>query len=193
MSWLVSLFQKTKSTWMFHKIQIQIFENCLPLSLTCKEFKKGESGLFLTLVLMLWGGGHIARHVWRWVIVPLDLILSFGATCAHYRYRVIHRAITNMMRDLSPFWKGHSRLTKLFGELSYKKSGGTITHLHMWRQDGCHNRFPLSISLLTCFFPVLVVYLTMQKMLCGRNNKVINPNVLFCFFILISSIYYFRL
>ena len=39
--------------------------------------------------------------------------------------------------------KGNSRLTKLFGGLSYKKSGGTITRLHMWRQDGRHNRFPL--------------------------------------------------
>ena len=30
-----------------------------------KEFKKGESGLFLTLVLTLWGDGYIDRHVWR--------------------------------------------------------------------------------------------------------------------------------
>ena len=31
---------------------------------------KGELGLFLTPVLTLWGGSHIARHVWRWFIVP---------------------------------------------------------------------------------------------------------------------------
>ena len=26
---------------------------------------KGEHGLFLTPVLMLWGGGHFDGHVWR--------------------------------------------------------------------------------------------------------------------------------
>ena len=31
--------------------------------------------------------------------------------------------------------------------LATKKSGGTITHLHTWRQDGPHNRFPFQISL----------------------------------------------
>ena len=44
----------------------------------------------------MWGGGHIDRHVWRWVIVPSDLARSFGAICTYYRYRVIHRAITYM-------------------------------------------------------------------------------------------------
>ena len=43
---------------------------------------KGESGLFLTPVFTPWGGGHIA--VWRWVIVPLDFALTFGAICAHW-------------------------------------------------------------------------------------------------------------
>ena len=56
--------------------------------------KKGELGLFLTPVLMLWSGSHIDRHVWRWVIVPSDLARSLGAICEHYHYRVIHRAIT---------------------------------------------------------------------------------------------------
>ena len=36
---------------------------------------KGESGLFLTPVLTLWGGGHIDHHVWRGAIVPS----GFGA------------------------------------------------------------------------------------------------------------------
>ena len=45
---------------------------------------KGESGLFLIPVLMLWGGGHIDRRVWRWVIVPYDLAQSFGTICAYY-------------------------------------------------------------------------------------------------------------
>ena len=48
-------------------------------------------------VLMLWGGSHITCHIWRCVIVPSDLVLSFGAICVHYRYRVIHRTITNML------------------------------------------------------------------------------------------------
>ena len=64
----------------------------------CKNhgIQKGESGLFMIPVLTLWGSGHITRHIWRWVIVPSDLARSFGAICAHYRYRSIHRAITNM-------------------------------------------------------------------------------------------------
>ena len=37
-----------------------------------KEFKKKESGLFLTPELTLWGRSHIDRHVWRRVIVPSD-------------------------------------------------------------------------------------------------------------------------
>ena len=36
----------------------------------------------------------------------------------------------------------HAKQNYLTG-LATKKSGGTITHLHTWRQDGRHNRFPL--------------------------------------------------
>ena len=57
-----------------------------------QEILKGELGLFLTPVLTVRGGGHIDRHVWRRVIVPPDLRRSFGATSAHYRYRVMHCA-----------------------------------------------------------------------------------------------------
>ena len=53
-------------------------------------------GSLLTPVLTLWSGSNIARHVWRWAIVPSDLVQSFSASCAHYHYRVIHRTITNM-------------------------------------------------------------------------------------------------
>ena len=74
---------------------------------------KGESGLFLTPVLMLWGGGHIARHVWRQVIVPLDLALSFGAICAHYRYRVIRRTITNMHAWFESTWERQLTLNEI--------------------------------------------------------------------------------
>ena len=59
-------------------------------------------------VLMLWGDGHIARHVWRRVIVPSDLVRSFGAIWAHYCYHVIHHAIA-YIRDLNPEGKGNSR------------------------------------------------------------------------------------
>ena len=109
-----------------------------------KEFKKGNRVSFWTLCLTLWGGCHIERHVWMWVIVPLDLAQSFGAVCAYYRYRVIYRAITYAcVSDLSPHGKGNSHLVKLLGGLSYEKSGGTITHLHTWWQDDYHNRLPL--------------------------------------------------
>ena len=57
---------------------------------------KRESDLLLSYVLMLCGSGHIDHHVWRRVIVPLDLVQSFGTICAHYCSRVIHPAITVM-------------------------------------------------------------------------------------------------
>ena len=75
--------------------------------------KKGESGLFLTTVLTLWGGGHIAHHVWRRVIVPSDLAQSFGAICAHYRYRMIHRAITSMRIGVEFTWERQLTLNKI--------------------------------------------------------------------------------
>ena len=62
-----------------------------------------------------------------------------------YRYRVIHCAITNKRTWFSPHGKSNSHL---LGGLKYKqtknkKNRGTITLLHTWPQDGCHNRFPL--------------------------------------------------
>ena len=41
----------------------------------------------------------------------------------------------------------HTQQNYLAG-LAMKKFKGTITHLHTWRQDGGHNRFPLKISLV---------------------------------------------
>ena len=64
-------------------------------SVIIKEFKRGIGSL-LTPMVTLCGGGHIARHVWRWFVVPSDLTRSFGAIYTHYRYVVIHRAITFM-------------------------------------------------------------------------------------------------
>ena len=39
---------------------------------------------------------------WGWVIVPLDLAPLFVAICAHYHYRVIHRAIIYMHAWFKP-------------------------------------------------------------------------------------------
>ena len=100
---------------------------------------------------MLWGGGHIAHHVWRRVILPSDLARSFSTICAHYHYRVIHHAITYIyiyVRDLSPSGKGNSRLTKLLGRLSYEKIQRYNNSPLYVMQDGRHNGFPLKISLV---------------------------------------------
>ena len=96
-----------------------------------QNFKRGETGLLLTLVLMLWGWTHFDGHAWRWVIVPPDLAQSF---CTIFTYisslpRVIPHRL-NVYVTLSPY-KGNTCLTKLLGRLCYKKSGSTITHLHM--------------------------------------------------------------
>ena len=71
-------------------------------------------------------GGHIAHHVWRGVItcIPLHFLLSYrGAAGAHHRYHVIHRVISYMLR-VHVGKLSSSRLTKLFGGLSYKKIHG---------------------------------------------------------------------
>ena len=76
-----------------------------------RNLKKGESGLSLTPVLTLWGSGHIARHVWRWVIVPSDLTRSFSAICAHYCYSVIHHTIDSLLHAWFEFtWERQDTL-----------------------------------------------------------------------------------
>ena len=67
------------------------------------------------------GGGHIARHVWSWVIVSSDLAQSFGTICAHYHTVWFTMWWPICVCDLSPRRKANSRLTKLFGGLSYEK------------------------------------------------------------------------
>ena len=47
-----------------------------------------------------------------WVIVPSDLALSFGSICAHYRYLVIHHAITNMRAQFESTWERQLTLKK---------------------------------------------------------------------------------
>ena len=76
---------------------------------------------------------------------------SFGMICAHYRYCVIHRGITYMRVCLKSTWENatlYAERNCLAGLATKKSSPGTITHLHTWRQDGRHNRFPLNISLV---------------------------------------------
>ena len=55
------------------------------------------------------------------IIVPSDLARSFGAICACYCYHVIHRVITYMHAWSESMQENNSRLTKLFGGLSYEK------------------------------------------------------------------------
>ena len=59
------------------------------------------------------GGGHIDGHVWRWFNVPPDLAQSFGAICAHYRYHVIHRVVTNMCAWFKSTRERQLRLNKI--------------------------------------------------------------------------------
>ena len=66
-----------------------------------------------------WPAMHFDHQVWRWVIVPSELVRSFGAICTHCCYLLIHHVIC--VRDLSPHRKGNSRLKKLLGELNHKK------------------------------------------------------------------------
>ena len=129
---------------------IQMFEYCPILYVTVSQYlklifrktyeqisrnlKRGIGSL-LTPVLTPWAGSHIDHHVWRWVIVLSDLAQSFDVICTHYRYRMI---------TCMPAWfkSTHAKQNCLAG-LAAKKSGGTITHLHTWRWDGRHSRFPL--------------------------------------------------
>ena len=59
------------------------------------------------------------------------LARSFDVVCAHYRYRVIHRAITKMRVRFE--FKRERQVTlkrNYLAGLATKKSGVTITHLH---------------------------------------------------------------
>ena len=94
---------------------------------------KGESGLFLTPVLKLWGGHYFDAHVWRRVIVPPDLARSFGMISASYRCTCFTARYPKYVNDLSSHEKGNLLSTKLLGGLKLRKKNpeGTITHLHM--------------------------------------------------------------
>ena len=73
----------------------------------------------------------------RWPYWPSRTEVSywtfrFCGICSHYRYRVIHRAITYMCAWFKSTWERQLTLNCMAG-LTTKKSRGTITHLHMWR------------------------------------------------------------
>ena len=144
-------------------------QNCWYLASTivcyCQWNLRDELGLFFTPVLTLWSGGHIGCHVRRWVIVPSDLSRSFGAICAHYRYRVNHRAIIIMCAWCSPRKKGNARL---LGGLSYQKN--PITLLHTWLQDGRRSRFLHEISLVIALFCSLCTRKWLHNMLAYGKN-----------------------
>ena len=79
---------------------------------------KGETGSLFDPYFKAMVRGHIGRHVWRWVILPSDLVRYFGTICVHYRYRVIQRTITYM--------RAWFKSLAIAG-LAMKKSRGTIT------------------------------------------------------------------
>ena len=65
------------------------------------------------------GHQHIGGHVWRWLIVPLDLVRSFGSIFAHYPYHMIHCTIIFMRTWFSSC--GNLGNSRLLDRLSYKK------------------------------------------------------------------------
>ena len=77
-----------------------------------RNLKGGIRSLFDPCVNAV-GGGHIAHHVWRWVIVPLDLAQTFSTICAHYRYRMIHQAITYMHAWFKFTWERQLTLNNI--------------------------------------------------------------------------------
>ena len=103
-------------------------------------------------MLTLRGGGHFDGHLWRWVIVPLDLTQLFGAISA-LSLPHLYRTITYKMHAwFKSMQERQLMLNKncLVG-LTTKKFRGTITHLHTWRQHGRRSWLPLQISLMLPF------------------------------------------
>ena len=78
---------------------------------------KGESGLFFDPCVnaMAW------RPYYLSCMEASYCTFGFGVICAHYHYRMIHRAITNMLAWFESTREGNSCLMKLFGGLSYEK------------------------------------------------------------------------
>ena len=107
--------------------------DCLQILCECdnQEIQKGESGLFLTLVLTLWRGDHFYSHVWRQIIVPPDLAWSFGAICAYYRCHMFYCMITLIHARLKFMRKKATQAYwNCLASLAMNKCRGTITHFH---------------------------------------------------------------
>ena len=95
---------------------------------------KGESVLFLPSLLMLY--------------CAILMIKDSGELLYHQIWCNLLRNISNTS---NPCKKGTTHQTNCFGGLSFKKSRGTITHLHTWcQQDGlyAHRQFLRNIYFL---------------------------------------------
>ena len=104
---------------------------------------KGQLGLFFCWPLC-YGVAAILTVTYGGELLYLRIWHDHSARSAHIIVSVWFTTRWPIcMHDLSPCGKGNSHLTKLLGGLIYEKSGGTITHLHTWQQDGCNNRFTL--------------------------------------------------
>ena len=93
------------------------------------------------------GGGHFDGHVWRWVIVPPDLV-----RCAQI-------IITKCVRYKSMRERQHMPNEIAWWDQLRTNAGGTVTRLHMWQQDGRRgprDRLPV---LDFCGFLPLYVYM----------------------------------
>ena len=130
------------------------------------KFKR-ESGLFFTPVWTLWSGLHIGGHVWRLVIVPLDLAQSCGTICMHYCYHMIHRSIIIMRVLFSSHRK--SKLYRMIG-LSYKKKKN-------WRYN---NSAPyVTPRLLLQQIPLKFPWVSHSSGSCIQKQKWIGGNYVF--------------
>ena len=61
----------------------------------------------------------------------------FGAICTHF---CIYHCTINWMRIWFKSTQRQQTLTKFSANLAMKISWSTITHLHTWQQDGCHDK-----------------------------------------------------
>ena len=94
----LTYFSTTLITCVFHTLALQQYQA------VCQSKSIFRSSFAIQKYMDYWKKVNKWNQVSLWlpcddvsaVIVPSDLAQSFGATCAHYRYRVIHPAITYM-------------------------------------------------------------------------------------------------
>ena len=124
-------------TMCISSVSFVSFILCVCYLVQSRKFK-GEIVSFFTPVLRLWISGHIGSHLWRWIfrfgtIIRRDLCALTLMSDLLHTISIIHAWFSPRGKDNSCF----------LGWCSYEKSGGTITLLHIWPQDGCCNRSPL--------------------------------------------------